>query len=237
MSSTDLFNVLQQGIEDFRLYGTRAIKKPVANPILEDSHPNPHDRRFLATGESIGIPGYQLEALMDFILHENDGYFLNQMTDILLQAKLAYDGDEIRRKEAEFEATKQTYQDAYNHQMMHYERQMSRIREQPRPMEKTIRILIDESKKFDPNLPFTGTMLGIVATLHKFSGSPNVPGKCTPERYKPMLESMDWDKVEELVLLDDVKQQNIVSTAKGIACQVKHESVFHVVPLPEVIHL
>lgn len=238
MADDYLYNIIQEGIDTYRLYGTRPVNKPIPSPILMMDTPSCDTIYYDEAGERCGIPGYQLRILINFILAEPSGFLLSQMSDVLLQAKLSYDGDEIRQEENHFKKMKEVYQNRYDDDLRRYNDYLEKKKNNPDPMNQAVSKLIQEAKKFDPNLPFTSSMFGVVVSLHKFSGSCAIPGKFNVEKYKLMLESMEWDKVDALLDIDDdAFKQKIVSTAKGHACQLGLNRAFSLHELPDVIRL
>lgn len=236
--SQSLFDLLNEGIEAYRKHGTRPVRKPIRPHILDIEEPEPNDCSYIGAGKRCGIPGYQLEVLIDFIINDEEGTFLSQMSDILLQAKLAYDGSEIDKRIANLIELKEVYNFSYQREVEHYEEYQRILALKERPMNTVLSKMIDEAKKFDPALPFTSTMLGIVSALWKYSGM-KFPGKINPDIYPSLLEKMDWSIVDKLLdVEDDQMKQQLISNAKGIACQNGKEAVFYLdVPLPEVIRL
>lgn len=233
-----LFDMLEEGIIAYRQFGTRPMREPDRPSILDQEVPSPNDRSYVEAGERTGIPGFQLEILIDYIINDPEGTFLEQMSDILIQAKLAYDGTAISESVTEFNRRKEMYRKSYEAETEKYQEHLHRISQKNRPLDVALTKIICEAKKFDPALPFTSTMLGIVSALWKFSGS-KYPGKIHPEIYPTLLKDMKWEKVDKILDIEDDKmKQELISNAKGIACQNGKEAVFYLnVPLPEVIRL
>lgn len=217
----DFKDIIENGLLAYRLHGVKAKRKPSYSEELDSYHPNPKSAKYNQLSKVIGIPGFQLEILWDFIISDDELSY--QLMDIFLQAKLSYDGTEIHDKQEQFDMLKENWTIQYKQDYEAWVENQKLMSIPDRELERALRELISYAKKFDPNAPATAAMMGIVFSIAILIDKSN--NIFEHSQYSAFLKSVDWSVVDKAISskTTDIERQKVFCNAKGRMCQMKKE--------------
>lgn len=217
----DFKDIIENGLLAYRQHGVKDKRKPYLSEELEGPYPRPNSVKYNQLSNVIGIPGFELEILWDFIISDDE--LSHQLLDIFLQAKLSYDGTDIHDKQERHDTIKKDRAEQYKRDYEAWVENQKLMSIPDRELERALRELISYAKKFDPNAPATAAMMGIVFSIAILIDKSN--NIFEHSQYSAFLKSVDWSVVDKAISskTTDIERQKVFCNAKGRMCQMKKD--------------